>query len=109
MVIARSMVEGYSPGTNYNYFGYRCFNTGGIAACSKFTSFESSMDTFFNNISSRYDSVESMMSKYAFLGQYWYTGVHWGWGGCAYAKYIYPDGIPDRVTKHVLMKMGIAL
>ncbi len=99
LVIARSMVEGYSPGTNYNYFGYRCFNTGGIAACSKFTSFESSMDTFFNNISSRYDSVESMMSKYAFLGQYWYTGVHWGWGGCAYAKYIYPDGIPDRVTK----------
>lgn len=97
LVVGRSVLEGYSPGTSYNYFGYRCYNTGGVAACQKFTSFSSAMETFFNNIS-QYDSIESMMSRYSYLGDYWYTGVHWGWGGCAYAQYIYPDGVPERVA-----------
>ncbi len=96
LVVARSILEGYSPGSNYNYFGFSCYNTGGLAACSKFTSFKSAMEAFFNNIS-QYDSIESMMSRYAYLGDYWYTGTHWDWGGCAYATYIYPDGVPDRV------------
>lgn len=97
LVVARSELEGYSPGTYYNYFGYGCTNTGGIAACYKFTSFKAGMEEFFQNIS-QYDSVESMMSRYAYLGKYWYTGTHWDIGGCAYATYIYPDGVPDRVS-----------
>jgi len=98
IVVARSLIEGYSPGTGYNYFGYSCYNTGGLAACKTFTSFSSAMETFFNNIS-QYDSLESMMSRYAYIGDYWYTGTHWDWGGCAYAEHIYPDALPDRVRE----------
>lgn len=97
ILVARAMEEGYSPGTGYNYYGFKCYNTGGPGACSKFMSFEEGVNTFINNISSRYDSVESMMSKYTYLGDYWYTGKNWGLGGCAYAELIYPDGMPDRV------------
>lgn len=97
LVVARSLIEGYSPGTDYNYFGYGCTNTGGKKACWTFTSFSAAMEEFFKNIS-KYESVEAMMSKYAFLGSYWYTGEHPGLGGCYYAKYIYPDGIPSRVV-----------
>lgn len=106
LVVARSMLEGYSPGTNYNYFGYSCYNTGGIAACAKFTSFSAAMTTFFNNIS-QYDSVESMMSRYAYLGDYWYTGSHSDWGGCYYAPYIYPDGVPERVQTACAQADGV--
>lgn len=96
LVSARSALEGYSPGTSYNYFGYGCTNTGGIQACYKFSSFKSAMENFFNN-AAQYSSLEDMMSRYAYLGDYWYTGTNWGWGGCAYASYIYPDGVPTRV------------
>ncbi|HBA37389.1 MAG TPA: hypothetical protein DCY94_01570 [Firmicutes bacterium] len=104
LLIGRTEKEGFSPGTAYNYFGYGCTNTGGLAACYKFTSFEAGIEEFFTFIS-KFDSVEGMMSKYAYLGDYWYTvaytnngNINWGIGGCAYANYIYPDGIPDRVS-----------
>ncbi len=45
------------------------------------------------------------MSRYAYLGDYWYTGTHWGWGGCAYASYIY-DEVPDRVASACSMPDG---
>ncbi len=98
IIIARIISEGYSPGTNHNYFGYGCTNTGGIAACYKYATFKDAVDGFHQNIS-KYDSAESMMSKYSYIGAYWYTGIHWGLGGCAYAEHIYPDGIPDRVRE----------
>ena len=97
LLVARVVLEGYSPGSSYNYFGYGCTNTGGLSACYRFTSFSSSVDTWFKN-ASKYDSLEAMMSKYAYLGDYWYTGTNWGLGGCAYASYIYPSGIPERVS-----------
>ncbi len=97
LVVARSLIEGYSPGKDYNYFGYNCTNTGGGRDCKHFTSFQHAMETFFNNIA-QYDSVEAMMSRYAYIGKYWYTGEHPGLGGCYYAEYIYPDGVPSRVT-----------
>ena len=56
------------------------------------------MESFFNN-AAQYSSLEEMMSRYANLGDYWYTGVHWAWGGCVYATYIYPDGVPTRVQE----------
>lgn len=96
--VARSILEGYSPGTYYNYFGYSCYNGQGVAACRKFTSFEAGVTEFYNNIS-QYDSLEAMLSRYAYIGKYWYTGKHWDLGGCAYAPYIYPDGIPGRVQE----------
>lgn len=98
IIIARIISEGYSPGTNHNYFGYGCTNTGGLAACTKYATFQDAVDGFHKRISS-YDSAESMMSKYSYIGKYWYTGTHWGLGGCAYATHIYPDGVPDRVSE----------
>jgi len=95
--VARSYVEGYSPGESYNYFGYNCTNTGGGKDCRAFTSFEDGASTFFRNIA-QYDSAEAMMSRYAYLGDYWYTGEHPGLGGCYYAEYIYPEGVPSRVV-----------
>lgn len=97
LIVARVRLEGYSPGSGYNYFGYGCTNTGGLQACYTFSSFKAGVEEFFKN-ASQYSSLQDMMSRYAYLGDYWYTGVHWGWGGCAYASYIYPDGVPDRVT-----------
>lgn len=98
LVVIRSMVEGYSPGTHYNYFGFTCYNTASIESCTKFSSFESSMNSFFKNLS-QYTSLENMSEHYAGLGDYWYTQRSWGLGGCIYAEYIYPDGVPDRVKK----------
>ena len=95
--VARTALEGYSPGTNYNYFGFTCYNSGSASDCSRFKSFNDAVDSFYKNVS-RYTSLEEMMSKYAYLGDYWYTGKHWSLGGCAYADYIYPDGLPDRVS-----------
>lgn len=98
LVVIRSMVEGYSPGTHYNYFGFTCYNTASIESCTKFSSFESSMNSFFKNLS-QYTSLENMSEHYAGLGDYWYTQRSWGLGGCIYAEYIYPDGVPDRVKE----------
>lgn len=98
LIIGRVENEGYSPGIAYNYFGYGCTNTGGLSACFRFSSFKAGIEEFFKYIS-QFDSVENMMSNYAYLGDYWYTGVHWDMGGCAYATYIYPDGVPDRITE----------
>lgn len=97
LFVTRSYIEGYSPGVSYNYFGYNCTNTGGGKDCRAFTSFEHGVEVFCKNIA-QYDSVEAMMSRYAYLGDYWYTGSHPGLGGCYYAEYIYPDGVPSRVT-----------
>ena len=43
------------------------------------------------------------MYKDAYIGSYWYTvnasNGGWGLGGCIYANYIYPDGLPERVKE----------
>ena len=98
ILVVRAYLEGYSPGASYNYYGYNCTNTGGLKACTKFDSFEAGVERFFKNIS-KYESVEAMMSRYAYLGDYWYTGNHSGLGGCYYAEYIYPEGVPLRIQE----------
>jgi hypothetical protein len=41
-----------------------------------------------------------MMSTYGYLGDYWFTNIgEWGLGGCIFAPYIFPKGIPERVQK----------
>ena len=98
MVIVRAISEGGINSTTgtHNHWGIGCTNTGGIRACKSYSSFMDGVEGFLNNIS-RYDSLTSMMSKYAYIGKYWYNPGSAGKGGCYYAKYIFPDGIPSRV------------
>ena len=98
MVIVRAISEGGINSTTgkYNHWGIGCTNTGGLKACHNYSSFMDGVEGFLNNIS-KYDSLESMMSKYAYIGKYWYNPGSAGKGGCYYSKYIYPDGIPERV------------
>ena len=99
LVIPRMMLEGYSPGNGHNYFGYACYNTNmGYSCINGFSSFEVAMEEFYN-YASKYSNLYDMMATYAYLGDYWYANVDGGssFGGCYYASYIYPTGIPSRV------------
>ena len=101
LIFPRMMLEGYSPGVGHNYFGYACGNTySGFSCTNGFTSFESAMAAFFK-YASDYTTLFDMMATYAYLGKYWYADVEGGsaFGGCYYAKYIYPNGIPKRVQE----------
>lgn len=99
LIFPRMMLEGYSPGIGHNYFGYACGNTySGFSCTSGFYNFEAAMEAFFG-YAGAYTTLFDMMSTYAYLGKYWYADVDGGssFGGCYYAKYIYPEGIPERV------------
>lgn len=102
LVIIRAVSEGYSPAltgspTSNNYWGLGCSNTGGINACINYSSFMNGVEAFLKNIS-QYDSLASMMNKYAYLGEYWYNPGSSSSGGCYYAKYIYNENnMPSRV------------
>ncbi len=97
LVFVRADVEGYSPGSSKNnYWGMGCTNTGGYDACISYSSLSSGVAGFLNYIS-KYSSLNDLMSKYAYLGDYWYNPGSWGTGGCVYASAIYGSNIPDRV------------
>lgn len=88
MVVIRAAVEGFSPGEKkHNYWGMGCTNTGGYAACTTYSSFSAGVLGYINNIS-KYDSVESMMSRYAYIGAYWYSPGSSSRGGCYYYPYV---------------------
>ena len=98
LIIIRAAAEGYSPGSSYhNYWGMGCTNTGGLSACIKYSSFMNGVEEYIKNIS-QYDSLASMMSKYAYIGDYWYNPGGSASGGCYYAEYIYTEtNMPSRV------------
>lgn len=88
MVVLRAVSEGFSPGTTHNnYWGLGCTNTGGITACTRYKSFSEGVLGYIKNIS-KYDTVNNMMSKYAYIGSYWYSPGNSGLGGCYYYPYI---------------------
>lgn len=100
LVPIRAYVEdgGSTSGTN-NYWGMGCTNEGGKDACYDYTTFEEGYISFIDNVS-QYSSLADMMSKYAYIGKYWYNPGASDIGGCYYAKYIYNDtNMPDRVKK----------
>ena len=88
LVVIRAKVEGFSPGggTN-NYWGIRCYNGAGAEACSSYGSLSKGIAGFASVVSS-YNTVSEMMSKYAYIGAYWYNPGSWALGGCAYYPYI---------------------
>ena len=88
MVVIRAAVEGFSPGASKNnYWGMGCTNSGGYAACISYSSFSEGVLGYIKNIS-QYDSVESMMSRYAYIGAYWYSPGSSSRGGCYYYPYV---------------------
>lgn len=95
LVVVRAIKEGFSPGSDYNYWGIGCTNTGEGKDCRKYSTFNDGVRGFVNNVS-RYASLYDMMSKYAYIGDYWYNPGSSSVGGCYYATYIY-ETIPGRV------------
>ena len=88
LVIARAMAEGNSPGVaKHNYWGMGCTNTGGYAACITYSSVGAGIEGFGNNVK-KYNNLMEMMSKYAYIGAYWYNPGTWAIGGCKYYSYI---------------------
>lgn len=101
MVIVRAESEGYSPGASKNnYWGMGCTNSGGYQACISYKSFSDSVLGYVKNIS-KYDSVSAMMSKYAYIGSYWYKNMSGGSskGGCYYYEYIKQFMDSSRATE----------
>lgn len=98
LVAVRAYVEGKGNTTgSYNYWGMGCTNTGGLKACYNYSSFEEGYIGYINNIS-KYESLADMMSKYAYIGKYWYNPGSSSIGGCYYAEYIYDEAnMPIRV------------
>ena len=99
LVFIRAAAEGYSPGgSTYNYYGMGCTNTGGIKACKTYSSVMEGVEAYLKNIS-QYDSLSGMMSRYSYIGDYWYNPGSAGKGGCYYAYEIYNESnIPSRVA-----------
>ena len=96
MVFVRPVVEGFSPGGDtYNYFGITCYN-GRPESCTIYNSFDEGIMGFIN-VLKNYSSFTDMMSRYAYLGDYWFNPGDSANGGCYYAKYIYPNGLDEYV------------
>lgn len=97
LVFTRADVEGYSPGASKNnYWGMGCTNTGGYDACISYSSLADGVAGFLSFVS-KYGSLTDLMSRYAYLGDYWYNPGSWGTGGCVYASAIYGSNIPEHV------------
>jgi hypothetical protein len=88
LVVARAMCEGFSPGgSTNNYWGIGCTNTGGGRDCRSYSSLASGIQGFASVVA-KYDTASQMMSKYAYIGKYWYNPGSWSTGGCIYFSYI---------------------
>lgn len=86
LIVVRAIVEGFSPGSaDNNYWGLGCYN--GASSCLSYSSFEEGVQAFVENVS-QYETVVDMMSRYAYIGSYWYNPGGSGLGGCYYYSYI---------------------
>lgn len=98
LVVVRALVEGMSPGKDYNnYWGIGCYNGQGTSACTKYSSLADGIAGFAKTVS-KYDSMGEMLQSYAYIGDYWMrvkynadgsiSNSSWSNGGCAYFPYI---------------------
>lgn len=92
LVVVRASLEGYSPASQgypsyNNYWGIACYNGQSLSKCASYSSFSEGVLGFINTIK-KYDSLSSMMSKYAYIGRYWFNPGDAGSGGCYYYPYI---------------------
>lgn len=99
LVVVRANAEGFSPGgSTNNYWGIGCFNDGS-SVCKNYSSFTEGVNAFVENIS-KYSSLQDMMSKYAYIGKYWYNPGSSSLGGCYYLSYIYDDSNIPATAKN---------
>lgn len=101
VIRAKAESDGTAIPAGFNYWGMGCTNTGGAGACRGYNSFQEGYEDFVNNIS-QYDSLKSMMSRYSYIGDYWYSNTGpeaAGFGGCYYSELIYENNMPQRVEK----------
>ncbi len=97
-VVIRAILEGFDPGeSKNNYWGWTCYNTCS-SCCTNFGSdFEEAVAKYCQAVNKQYTDYNDLLRSYAYLGDYWYNPGSSGVGGCYYAPYIFPNGIPDRV------------
>ena len=89
LVFIRAHAEGYSPGSGNNYWGLGCFN--GSDRCYSYSSLSEGVLAFIQNVS-QYDTISSMMSRYAYIGSTWDPADknNPSGGGCYYFESIKP-------------------
>ena len=90
LVVVRAIVEGFSPhnqNNSFNFWGIGCYNGAGINACARYGTLEAGIAGFAKVVSG-YQNASDMMSKYAYIGKYWYNPGSWSLGGCKYFPYI---------------------
>ena len=96
LVIARAMVEGNSPGdSNNNYWGIRCYNGAKPKDCASYKSLEDGVRGFADTVS-KYNNLAEMLSKYVYIGKFWYNPGSASVGGCYYFPYIKQYMSPQR-------------
>ena len=87
LVVVRAIAEGFTPGVrSNNFWGLAVYN--GQNSGAVYSSFSEGVLAFVNNVS-QYNTIVDMMSKYAYIGKYWYNAGSNSLGGCQYAKYMY--------------------
>lgn len=96
VLIASKEGNGYTTSGSNNYWGLACPN--GATSCGSYSSFMEGAKKLIES-ASNYSSLMDWfdVGHYSWIGDYWYNPGDWGLGGCAYASYIYPDNMPDRV------------
>ena len=96
LVIVRAMVEGNSPGaSNNNYWGIKCYNGAKPKDCASYKSLEDGVRGFADTIS-KYNNLAEMLSKYVYIGKFWYNPGSASVGGCYYFPYIKQYMSPQR-------------
>ena len=87
LVVVRAIAEGFTPGVrSNNFWGLAVYN--GQNSGAVYSSFSEGVLAFVNNVS-QYNTIVEMMSKYAYIGKYWYNAGSNSLGGCQYASYMY--------------------
>ena len=94
-VVIRAISEGFSPSGYYenlsgyhNYWSINCYNGANLTeACSQYDSWEEGVVSLANlSIVVNSDNLFDLMSKYGYIGDYWYNPGGSGLGGCYYAE-----------------------
>lgn len=103
IVVTRAILEGFAPGnrcgfTNYNIWGWGATNGKECEKGKVWNTWDAALEGFITGFKKSFPTTETFLTKYAYLGDYWYNPGNAGLGGCYYAKYIYPNGLPVHVA-----------
>ena len=98
MVVIRAQLEGYSPGTSYNYWGIGCANNH-PERCGKYGSFDEGVLAYITTAQKiNSTSLYQMQYKYSYIGSNWFNPGDSRNGGCHYFKYVKKYLSEDRAS-----------